>query len=405
MKSMKRIFAMLLVAAMVLAMGTTGFAAEKSATGTITITNATGGKTYTGYKIFDATYDAANTKAVSYSIQSTSPWYSIVANSDLFLLNEISALTTGSGESTVKTYSVAAKTTATEAAILDLFKSQFAFDSESDTWTCTLKGVRADLEAKSAVSDGDISWTAPFGYYLLTSTLGSLVTIDTNHPNASVIDKNQGPAWDNKPDQPNRGDDEHPGKVIVLADGSKKTESSANYGDTVNFNIGVSGTNYVGADMVTYYYVKDTIGDGFTYVTDAQGVPQVTVTAGKTVLTAHDSLDALTAADSGYVLTPMEDDDGHNGFQITVKWANAVAGTEGEAASFVPIYAPNTEIHVTYAATVNANGENVVLAEGGNFNKANFTYSTVAMPDPGVPEEAPNYGTEEKTDSICWSDG
>lgn len=64
MKTMRKLFTVLLALAMTLALAVTAFAD----TGSITITNPQGDHTYTAYKIFDVTYSGDN---YSYTISDT----------------------------------------------------------------------------------------------------------------------------------------------------------------------------------------------------------------------------------------------------------------------------------------------------------------------------------------------
>ena len=66
MKTMRKLFRVLLALAMTLALAVPAFAAET--TGSITITNPQGDHTYTAYKIFDVTYSGDN---YSYTISDT----------------------------------------------------------------------------------------------------------------------------------------------------------------------------------------------------------------------------------------------------------------------------------------------------------------------------------------------
>ena len=72
MKTMRKLFTVLLALAMTLALAVPAFAAE---TGSITITNPQGGHTYTAYKIFDVTYSGVNH---SYAIGDTDAAFSTV---------------------------------------------------------------------------------------------------------------------------------------------------------------------------------------------------------------------------------------------------------------------------------------------------------------------------------------
>mgnify|MGYP004465651629 CR=1 FL=1 len=72
MKTMRKLFTVLLALAMTLALAVTAFAAD---TGSITITNPQGDHTYTAYKIFDVTYSGDN---YSYTISDTDAAFSTV---------------------------------------------------------------------------------------------------------------------------------------------------------------------------------------------------------------------------------------------------------------------------------------------------------------------------------------
>ena len=72
MKTMRKLFAVLLALAMTLALAVSAFAAD---TGSITITNPQGDHTYTAYKIFDVTYSGKN---YSYTISDTDAAFSTV---------------------------------------------------------------------------------------------------------------------------------------------------------------------------------------------------------------------------------------------------------------------------------------------------------------------------------------
>ena len=72
MKTMRKLFTVLLALAMTLALAVTAFAD----TGSITISNPQDGKTYTAYKIFDVTYDADGHYA--YTISKDSAAYNVV---------------------------------------------------------------------------------------------------------------------------------------------------------------------------------------------------------------------------------------------------------------------------------------------------------------------------------------
>ena len=227
MKHCKKLLALLLALVMTLALSVTAFAAGN---GSITIENATPGKEYKLYKVFDASYGASNT--ASYTIDESSHWYKLVKNSGLFTLENTTV---------DKRYTVSANADA-GADIIAWFNSE---------------GVKAAAATFSGVSETADRATVKFenldyGYYFISSTLGATVTI-TNVDNAvTIIDKNQTPGW---------GDEGESGKFIKKADGSLVRSDSADIGQTVNFVVKVNNAlNYDGADKITEYIISDTPG-------------------------------------------------------------------------------------------------------------------------------------------------
>ena len=227
MKHCKKLLALLLALVMTLALSVTAFAAGN---GSITIENATPGKEYKLYKVFDASYGASNT--ASYTIDESSPWYNLVKNSVLFTLENTTV---------DRRYTVSANADA-GADIIAWFNSE---------------GVKNAAATFSGVSETADSATVKFenldyGYYFISSTLGATVTI-TNVDNAvTIIDKNQTPGW---------GDEKESGKFIKKADGSLVRSDSADIGQTVNFVVKVNNAlNYDGVDKIKEYVITDTMG-------------------------------------------------------------------------------------------------------------------------------------------------
>ena len=100
---MKKFLSILMVLTLVLSLGVTAFAAEN--TGSVTITNATIGNSYSLYKIFDATYStdaSGNAEAVSYSITSDNQFFSYMFGADGKTENEYFAYDAVTGAVTRK---------------------------------------------------------------------------------------------------------------------------------------------------------------------------------------------------------------------------------------------------------------------------------------------------------------
>ena len=322
MKRAKKIASVLLAMLMVLAMGTTSLADGND--GSITVTNATVGETYAVYKVFDLNYKSSN---VAYTYTKTGD------ADELFeaLTSDASPFTlTATANSGV--YSVVLNAGKTGTEVASFLKAH--------------EGNLTEAAAEQRATTDTVKFDElDYGYYYITSTLGAIVTLDSTLKDVNVVDKNQGPTWDNG--------DNNPGKVILDADGNKVTENTVNYGDVVKFSIAVNATEFVGDEQVTYYYISDELATGFDAATD------IMVYVNGTEIAA-----------SAYTLK----EDG-NTFQVTLPYDAS--------------YGSNAVIEVTYSATVN---NAAVLAETGNSNTANFTYDTKT---PGTvtpnPDPTPDY--------------
>lgn len=182
MKTCKKIFAIVLALAIVLAIGATAYAAtvEKAegVTGPASITvqlpatpeGYTANNTYKIYKVFDAQL-AEGSDGISYTLtngHTTVP--------DGFQLD-------GAGNVKYVRSENPQELTATDIAAIA------AYVTEADV-VATVTTTAADSEF--TVTD------LPYGYYYITTTTGTVVTVDSTHPNASVQDKNEVPPVDKK---------------------------------------------------------------------------------------------------------------------------------------------------------------------------------------------------------------
>lgn len=231
MKNMKKIVSLLLAAVMVMVMSISAFAAG---TGSITITppddiDTSVDITYTIYKVFDADASADGTK-ISYKL-------------------------------------VSGKTTAPTGFSVDK-AGNVTYDGGEEVTELT----QADIDAIAAyVTDADIIGTAtstggadavienlPNGYYYITTTTGSVVTINSTKPDAEVDDKNVVPGV-NK---------EITGASSYDADGKK---ALAQVGTEVEY----TATITVGKGQIGYVF-KDTLGTGLEYVDGSLTVTDMT---------------------------------------------------------------------------------------------------------------------------------
>ena len=233
---MKKFLSIIMVLAMVLSLSITAFAAENE--GSITITNATIDETYALYKIFDASIskDAdGNTNAVSYSIETDNQFFAALFGAD------------GTTDNTYFVYNVNTGSVTKKEGVNDSELIKYLTELvENGTYNTAATPVKA-------TSDEVKFENLPYGYYLITSTLGTTVTINSNTPDVEVIDKNQKPG----------GDFDKQIQIGVDAEGKPiwGDSNSANIADEVTYKISFVATNYDGENKIKYYQIHDEKGD------------------------------------------------------------------------------------------------------------------------------------------------
>lgn len=233
---MKKFLSIIMVLAMVLSLSITAFAAENE--GSITITNATIEETYGLYKIFDASIskDAnGETNAVSYSIATDNQFFTALFGAD------------GTTENTYFVYNVNTGSVTKKEGVNDSELIKYLTELvENGTYNTAATPVKA-------TSDEVKFENLPYGYYLITSSLGATVTINSNTPDVEVIDKNQKPG--------NGFDKWIQDGVDVNGDPIWADANSANIGDEITYKIAFEATNYDGENKVKYYQVHDEKGN------------------------------------------------------------------------------------------------------------------------------------------------
>ena len=286
----KKLFSLAVTLVMALSLAVPAMAAG---TGSITVTNATVGQEYAGYKIFDATYSGEN---VAYTIDEDSQFYEAVNSAtNVFTL--------------------------TESSVDGVYNVAVVQDADVLTWIKELskEGLNADLTATEAESDTVVWNDVPYGYYYITSSLGTLITVDSNLPHVEVIDKNQEPGG---------------GGVTKTTDGN---ESDYQIGEVIPFTITFVATNYDGENAIENYYVDDIMATGMELV------------AG--------SIDVAVDGDSDVPFTAADND-----FPITIPWQS-----EGEF-----LYDSPSTVTVTYKAVLTADA---AIDGDGITNTAKVTWT------------------------------
>ena len=162
MKQFKKLTSILLALVMMLAMSVTAFAAD-SATG----------ETYTAYKIFDATI-SANGKNASYSIANDSEWLSVVQSY------------TGEGLTLINSADGAKKlVTVSESFDAATFAAYLANNTSGKAAAKTETGTKTGVTLTGLID----------GYYLVTSSLGSVCQLATGGQ-ITIVEKNTVPDVD-----------------------------------------------------------------------------------------------------------------------------------------------------------------------------------------------------------------
>lgn len=214
MKKFRRTASLLLAIAMVFALSVTAFAAapDSEANGTITITGAVDGQTYSIYRIFDL--ESYSGDAYSYKVNDT--W--------------------GEWARTQATQYVKVDEQGYVTWVKDADPAKFA--------KLALDHAKANpdlkVDSKPATAAGSVEFTGlDLGYYLVDSSLGALCGLNTTNSSVNIKEKNTAPTIDKQVQEGDQWGDTNDAKI----------------GDTVNFKTVVhaqpGAENYVVHDKMS----------------------------------------------------------------------------------------------------------------------------------------------------------
>lgn len=228
MKHARKLASLLLALVMVFALATTAFAQDVTVTGgtgSITISNAAKGETYTIYKLFDATVNADGS-SIAY---------------------------TGAIPESLNTYF-----TADDNGYISATTKAKDGENMSEGLKTALKAwTKTETATATATSDGSaLKFNGlAYGYYVVTTTQGEqAISVDSTMPNATIVDKNSS----------------IPSGLKKTATGTA-TDKSVSIGDTVTYTVSFKTSNYYGAGTeakeIVSYTIEDTLPDFLSNVT------------------------------------------------------------------------------------------------------------------------------------------
>ena len=238
MKHAKRFASLLLALVMIMGLATTAFAADN--TGSITISNAENGQTYTIYRILEL--EGYDKTAGAYAYKATTDWDSFITGNDI-------------KGTYVNVDAQGYVTWVQGASAADFAKAAQAYaktNSVSNQGTVTASSATVEFN------------NLDLGYYLVDSSLGTLCSLDTTNPSVTISEKNTVPT--NKK------------KVEEDSTNTYGEKNDADIGQTVNFQSAITLPR--GSENIVFH---DTMSNGLTL--DASSIKVYTDAAMATELT------------------------------------------------------------------------------------------------------------------------
>lgn len=298
MKKIKKILSLLLL--LVLSLAQVGNVKADGTKGTITINNAIVNETYSIYRILDLeTYDAQNNH---YIYRANTKWQAFI--NDASKGGKYLEAKNKNGNTYYVWKENADQVEFTEEAIAYAKANPIEAEAFKTATSTTVKFTELDL-----------------GYYLVSSSVGSLLHLTTTNPNGEINEKNT-----IKPDVD---------KEVKENTGSYGKENDATIGDTVEFKSTITtGAGY------TDYILYDKMDNGLTLNANS--------------IKAY--INEVAIEESNYTVNTKVE-----GYTFTVTFTD----------EFIAKQPINTKIVVKYTATLN---ENAIIEGDGNINETNLKY-------------------------------
>ena len=385
MKKMKKLLSMLLAVIMVLAMAAPSFAAND---GSITISNATKEKEYKVYKIFEATLGAEldGERPISYTATlAQKDWFTNIADNPFTF--------TATSDKDVFYVTV---TKANEGKVASFLQKYITADENNNlkiepNFLAHL--AQPDAIATETASDNTLTFTGlDYGYYLVTSSMGAVITLDSANPEVTVIDKNQpGPTeFDKKIVQ----------ATTVDGTGSTVEKDTVNYGDVVTYEVKIKTTNYAGTKPIKDYVIEDILAAGLSYKAVDGMVNPIKVYVGSVAPENEVKKFTLSKIQTGEFERKAVDENKQpikvtgSKFDITIPWATY--DKETKAWNFTNNAQSSDTLIIRYQVVVE---DTAVIGPDGNKNYAKYTFSTWNPTEdkPETPEDPKPWQDEKIT--------
>lgn len=320
MKALKKVLALCLAAILLLALCPAAFADVETAN--VTIKNAAYGETYNFYQLFsvNSVVKEGDKTLISYQVnQAWADFFATGAAGSAYITLE-NGNPTWTGESTAAAYEAFAK-----AAFAYVAEKKLTADK-----TATFNGPEDKIGQTGDFVVNDL----PRGYYLVDTSLGALLNLESAHTSVTIQEKNSVPTFK---------------KEVQDGAGNWGSSNTAKIGDLVNFKSEFT----IGKGNDYDYSFKDTMSEGLTLNADS-----IKVQAKQKDGTLTD-----VAKDNTYTdLTPSETDK----FTFGLKFAK----------TFIEQYREGTVV-ITYSAVLNEKAK--IDDANPNPNDATLTYNNKTL--------------------------
>lgn len=388
MKTVKRIFAVLLTVCMVMGLSVSAAGAGVgeyrlrgvSEPGTITVQNAIEDAEYKAYQMLALYEYAEGDDSFVYVV--TDAWKEFFVNlsaagsdktadaiKSYFLVEEIPG---NEGIYFVSWVEMANETEESKNARMESFAAlaETYIEGKGEAFAPISTAHAVKNEADSTVSA--LIENLPLGYYFVNTNGGSAVMIDTVAPNQTIEEKNTAPSIEKRV-KSERGET-YTGETIT-ADGDWHKSNTASIGDTVTFkttiNVGTGATNYVLHDSMTKLTFAN-VTSVKLYVVTVEGASatyaeKLTLTAGTHYKVKTTDTCSTTVSGAG---STTETCDFEVEFKNSIFDENALT-IDGEAYTIKE----GDRLVVEYTATLDADAE--VGNDVGNPNKTVLTYGNL----------------------------